>query len=42
MKIGLELDLKNGEPLQMLFTNMFVITEWEALENRKISDGRGM
>lgn len=21
---------------------MFVITEWESLENRKISDGRGM
>jgi len=42
MKIGLELDLKNGEPTRTLYTNMFVITEWEALENRKISDGRGM
>lgn len=42
MKIGLEVDLNNGEPAQTLYTNMFVITEWESLENRKISDGRGM
>lgn len=42
MKIGLEVDLKNGEPPQTLYTNMLVITEWEESMNRKISDGRGM
>jgi hypothetical protein len=42
MKIGLIVDLQNGEPAQTLFTNMFVITEWEQSENRKVSDGRGM
>ena len=42
MKIGLIVDLQNGEPAQTLFTNMFVITEWEQSENRKVQDGRGM
>ena len=42
MKIGLIVDMQNGEPAQTLFTNMFVITEWEQSENRKVSDGRGM
>ena len=42
MKIGLIVDLQNGEPAQTLYTNMLIITEWEASENRKVSDGRGM
>jgi hypothetical protein len=42
MRVGLEIDLKNGEPPQTLYTNMFVMTEWEDVYNRKISDGRGM
>ena len=42
MKIGLIVDLQNGEPAQTLYTNMYVITEWEDVYNRKVSDGRGM
>ena len=42
MRIQLEVDLKNGEPAQTLYTNLYVVTQWEEICNRKLSDGRGL
>ena len=40
MKI--KLTVTRGEVTEQLFTNLFVIAEWERLENRRVSDGRGI
>ena len=40
MKI--KLSLTRGEVTEQLSTNLFVIAEWERLENRRVSDGRGI
>ena len=34
---------KRGEdaPVETYFTTLFVITEWERLENRRLGDGKG-
>lgn len=40
MKI--KLSLTRGEIKEQLSTNLFVIAEWERLENRRVSDGRGI
>ena len=42
MRICLEVDLKNGEPPQTVYTDMWVITEWEDVYNRKANDGQGL
>ena len=42
MRICLEVDLKNGEPPQTVYTDMWVITEWEDVYNRKAHDGHGL
>jgi hypothetical protein len=42
MRICLEVDLKNGEPVQTVYTDMYVITEWEDVYNRKTNDGQGL
>lgn len=42
MKIKLIVDYGNGKEPDVLFTNLFVISEWERLENRRASDGRGL
>ena len=42
MKVKLFIDRKgDGENIETVFTNLFVITEWERIENRRASDGRG-
>lgn len=38
----MRVDLKDGNGERELTTNMFVVCEWEKLENRKISDGKGI
>ena len=40
MKI--KLTVTRGEVTEQLSTNLFVIAEWERLENRRVSDGRGI
>jgi len=42
MKLRLKIDLQDGAGPRSLNTNLFVIAEWERLEGRKISDGRGI
>jgi hypothetical protein len=42
MKVKLELDLQDGRGTRTMTTNMFVVCEWEKLENRKVSDGKGI
>jgi hypothetical protein len=42
MKLRLKIDLQDGTEARVLNTNLFVIAEWERLEGRKISDGRGI
>ena len=42
MKVKLSVDLHNGTPPVELVTNMYVVCEWEKLENRKVSDGKGI
>jgi hypothetical protein len=42
MKLRLKIDLQDGTGPRVLNTNLFVIAEWERLEGRKISDGRGI
>ena len=42
MKVKLELDLQDGRGKRTMTTNMFVVCEWEKLENRKVSDGKGI
>jgi hypothetical protein len=42
MKVKISVDLGNGKGAKEYTTNMFVICEWERLENRKVSDGRGI
>jgi len=38
MKQKLAIDLGDGAGERIMFTNMFVITEWERLENRSVKD----
>lgn len=40
MKI--KLTVTRGKVTEQLSTNLFVIAEWERLENRRVSDGRGI
>ena len=40
MKI--KLTLTRADITEKLSTNLFVIAEWERLENRRVSDGRGI
>ena len=40
MKI--KLTLTRGDKKELLITNLFAISEWERLENRRVSDGRGI
>ena len=40
MKI--KLTLTRGDKKETLITNLFAIAEWERLENRRVSDGRGI
>ena len=42
MKLRLKIDLQDGTGPRVLNTNLFVIAEWERLENRRVSDGRGI
>jgi len=38
MKLKLHVDLADGNGERIMYTNMFAITEWERLENRKLQD----
>ena len=40
MKI--KLTLTRGDKKETLITNLFAISEWERLENRRVSDGSGI
>jgi len=42
MKVKISVDLNDGKGAKEYTTNMFVVCEWERLENRKVSDGRGI
>lgn len=42
MKIKLAITLQPGQPPVEVITNLLCITEWERLEHRKISDGKGV
>ena len=42
MKVKLKLDLGNGKPEREFTTNLAVICGWEYLENRRVSDGKGI
>jgi len=42
MKLVLKLDLKDGRGERSMTTNMFAITQWEQIENRKVTDGKGI
>ena len=41
MKIRLKVDLHDGHGPRHVTTNLFMITEWEKQERRKLSDGLG-
>jgi len=38
----IKLDVKRGDTVETITTTMFVIAEWERIENRRFSDGRGI
>jgi hypothetical protein len=40
MKI--KLTLTRGDKKETLITKLFAIAEWERVENRRVSDGRGI
>jgi len=42
MRVKLKVEYNNGTPAVELTTNMYVVCEWEKLENRKVSDGKGI
>ena len=42
MKIAINLKRTEDAPIETYYTNLFVITEWERLENRRVTDGRGV
>ena len=42
MKVKLKLDLADGKPEREFTTNLGVICGWEYLENRRVSDGKGI
>ena len=42
MKVKISVDLGDGKGAKEYTTNMFVVCEWERVENRKVSDGRGI
>ena len=42
MKIKLRVTVKPGDEPVEVMTNLLCVTEWERVENRKISDGRGV
>ena len=42
MKLKLAIDLKDGRGVREMNTNLFVIAEWERIENRKVTDGKGI
>jgi len=42
MKIKIKVEMNDGTPAVELTTNLFVVCEWERIENRKVSDGKGI
>ena len=42
MKIKIKVEINDGTPAVELTTNLFVVCEWERLENRKVADGKGI
>jgi hypothetical protein len=40
--VKIKLTLTRGDKKELLTTNLFAISEWERLENRRVSDGRGI
>jgi hypothetical protein len=42
MKIKIKVDMNDGTPAFELTTNLFIICEWERIENRRTSDGKGV
>ena len=42
MKVKIKVELNDGTPAIELTTNLFIVCEWERLENRKVADGKGI
>ena len=42
MKLKLRINLQDGQGDRFMYTNLFVLEEWERTESRKLSDGRGV
>jgi len=42
MKIKIKVEMNDGTPAVELTTNLFVVCEWERIENRKVADGKGI
>jgi hypothetical protein len=42
MKIKIKVDMNDGEPAFELTTNLFVVCEWERIEDRKVADNKGI
>ena len=42
MKIKIKVEMNDGTPPVALTTNLFVVCEWERIENRKVADGKGI
>ena len=42
MKVKIKVELNDGTPPVELTTNLFVVCEWERIENRKVADGKGI
>ena len=42
MKVKIKVELNDGTPAIELTTNLFIVCEWERIENRKVADGKGI
>jgi len=42
MKIKIKVEMNDGTLAVELTTNLFVVCEWERIENRKVADGKGI
>jgi len=42
MKIKIKVEMNDGTPPVELTTNLFVVCEWERIENRKVADNKGI
>jgi len=42
MKVKIKVELHDGTPAVELTTNLFIVCEWERIENRKVADGKGI